>query len=205
MPALIEEKEIRLQWSDLVERINPIRAKKDLGRSSGVHVSGIVKYCLQAAGLLTKDDESDEFDQDAPRWLLRMAIGMAWESWVTGLWKEIVWQPGEVSLDGIAGSPDGLSTLNRVKCLEEFKVTWKSVATHKNVIRERVWIWQIMAYLKLTERTTVRLHVLWVNSDYRPPMPKYTTHLIQFTKKEIDDFWKNVIVKNRDNAEPEEH
>jgi hypothetical protein len=206
MPKLISETEIRLQWPDLREWTVPKRAKKQVERSSGVHVSGIVKYCLTEAGLLTRDDEADEPNSDTPRFLLRMAIGMAWEAWVVGLWKMIQWQPGEVSLDGITGSPDGITNGKGViPLLEEFKVTWKSLHTHKDVLRERIWMWQIMAYLKLTGLRLVRLHVLWVNGDYRPPDPRYTTHLIEFSQKEIDGFWENVMLKNRDNAAPEEH
>lgn len=192
MPTLISQSEVRVEWKDIESRI--VRERPKLKRSSGIHLSGVIKYVLTTSGLLDPDDLTDEIP-------LRMCVGMAFEDWIVGLYPDMIWQPGECLLQGVCGSPDGISA----KSLEEFKATWKSSHTRQDITKERIWMWQLAGYCKMMQLTKARLHVLWINGDYRPPAPKYMTYLLRFEQVELDRFWNNVILKNKDNAVPEIH
>lgn len=204
MPTLISENEIRLEWPDVNEW--GLRTHKIHKRSKGVHLSGVIKYVLTTSGLLAADEEEQASAGDVPSLalsarLLRMFVGMCWEAGVVGLWPEIDWQPGQVALDGVTGSPDGIT--RSTKTLEEFKATWKSSHTRPDITKEKLWMWQLMGYCKMLGLLRARLHVLWLNGSYRPPSPRYVTYLIEFTQAELDKFWANVIVKNKEHAIPE--
>lgn len=164
-----------------------------------MHLSGIIKYCLY----------SDRKELDLDTFPLNMACGMSWEDWSVGLYPYVMWQPGPESLDSVICTCDGLSAMDiegegREVVIEEWKATWKSMHTHNNILAETVWMWQLAGMLKIHGLRFARLHVLWVNGNYRPPQPKYMTYLIEFSQAELDKFWESVILKNRDKAIPEE-
>lgn len=194
MPTLLNQTEVKLEWADINNRRVRAKPRQASTRSSGVHVSGVIKYVLMTSGMLNVEDTGDEFP-------LRMAIGMAAEEWFVGLWPKMKWQPGEVTLDGISGSPDGITG----KVLEEFKCTWKSAYTRPDILKERLWMWQLMSYLKMLKLKQARLHVVWINGDYRPPSPKYAVYNIGFTQAELDRHWEMVMLRNKDKATPEKH
>jgi len=203
MPKLIEEREIRLEWTDIDALVEKKR-QSSMKRSSGVHLSGVIRYVLTSAGLLTPDDVTDEMP-------LRMAVGMAWEAFAVGLWPEMIWQPGECARDGVIGSPDGVTG----DVLEEFKATWKSRLEKceekgvrpppKNILEQRSWMLQIGGYLHMLSLNQARLHVLWVNGDYRQSGPQYFMYLIEFEKRELERMWANLILPNVNKAIPEQH
>jgi hypothetical protein len=198
---LIEEREIQLERRDVWAR----RKRKPVAtgeRSSGVHLSGIIRHCLIETGKATARELDDD---ELP---LRMAVGMAWEEWMAGLWPDMIWQPGEKELDQVVGSPDGI-TVEGVEepLLEEIKCTWKSRKTYGDVVNQSLWMWQLAGYLKMLKLVRARMHILWVCGDYKqgPPSPAYVTYTVAFTQEEIDRFWRNVVLKNRDSVLPEIH
>jgi|SRR6185436_3340926 len=199
MPKLISESEIKLDWADINSRTPKRRISTT--RSPGIHLSGILQYAARTAGILTREDEEDGMP-------VRMAVGMAWEEWAVGLWPEIQWQLGECKRDGITGSPDGISNvvpMNRSTKLEEFKCTWKSLNKYGDILApiNRLWIWQMAGYCAMMGLTYARLHVMWICRDYRPPNPTYRTYLLRFTEQELEEFWRNVVMANKDQVEPE--
>lgn len=219
MPTLVSESEVRLSWDDLRRhkvRRPPASSKV---RSGGIHVSAILK----ASGAFQSDELDDE---EVP---LRMAVGQAWENFLVGLYPDMLWQPGEIERDGVFATPDGLSvmdimyeqkaqvgtgvlqhTVPEATVLEEFKATWQSqrqrsdkkgsTPAYKRITDQRRWMWQMAAYCAAGGWQYGRLHVLWVNGDYRPPAPIYTVHLLHFPLAEVEAFWGNVILKNKDKA-----
>ena len=203
MPKLLDEKEIKLEWGDIDALVRKER-QSDMKRSSGVHLSGVIKYVLTTAGLLTDEDISDEMP-------LRMAVGMAWEAFCVQLWPEMIWQPGECSRGGVIGSPDGITG----SCLEEFKATWKSRLEksetkgvrppQKRIVEQRGWMMQIAGYLHMMGLTEARLHVLWVMGDYRGSGPQYVTYRLRFSPEELTRMWDNMILPNIEGAQPEKH
>ncbi len=203
MPRLLEERELRLEWSDLDNLTPKVKAACDK-RSSGVHLSGVIKHVLVTAGLLTTDETTDEMP-----W--RMFLGMAFEAYAVQLWPDLIWQPGEQCRDGVYGSPDGLTG----DVLEEFKLTWisrleKSEArgvrpADRKVIDHKRWMLQLAGYLWMMNLRMARLHVFYVNGDYRQSGPQYYTYLLQFTEQELERTWNNLILPNIAGATPEEH
>lgn len=210
MPKLIEKRLINVEWSDIEGRTKHRRPKSASVRSSGHHLMGIVRYALTGAGLL-KTYAAAEDEELMP---LRMAMGMAWEDWSVGLWPDLVWQPGELKLDNVFGTPDGRSMLSIAggpegsgdfDCSEEFKCTWKSSGKWKDVTDVIIWMWQLAGVCKMSGTNYARLHVFWVMGDYRGSGPQYFTYLLHFTQDELDKFWRNIILANRDKAPREEH
>lgn len=203
MPVLLEEREIVIEFSDL-DRLLPKERQSTMVRSSGVHLSGIIKYILQTGGLL----QADEFGADMP---LAMCVGMAWEAFIVQLWPDFIWQPGEVTRDGIIGSPDGITG----DCLEEVKATWMSrleksetkgvTPPPRKITDMKRWMLQLAGYCYMMGLTRARMHVLWVMGDYRGSGPQYFTYLLEFTRQELERTWRNMILKNIEGAIPEKH
>lgn len=190
--TVLERTEIKLEWTDIESRVQHTSPR--LSRASGVHLSGVIRHIAIASGLLESIT-----DLDAEEMPLRMAMGMAWEEWAVGLYPDMIWQPGELSLDGISGNPDGFGVVQDEPAIEEFKLTWKSENTRKNILSEWMWLTQIKGYCRLMESRigipvrTGRLHVLWVNGDYRPPSPIYYRYLIGFTDNDINSNWSLML------------
>lgn len=199
MPTLIEQLEIKIKWTDIEGRVFKEKLGSDK-RSTGVHLSGIIRYCM---------DLSSREEQDNEVMPLNMAFGLAWEAWAVGLFPAVIWQPGEEELDGVFGTADGLSQLKidgkYVDVVEEWKATWKGSSKYGNVLAQKLWMWQLCGLCKLNGVRHARIHILWINGNYKPPTPKYATYLIEFTQQELDDFWNKVILPNRDKATPESH
>ena len=198
MPKLISESEIKLDWADINSRVPKRRISTR--RSPGIHLSGVLEYAARTAGILTREDEEDGMP-------VRMAVGVAWEEWAVGLWS-LNWQPGEYSRDGVVGSPDGFSLREMPASyqLDEFKCTWKSLNKYGDILAplNRMWIWQMAGYCHMMSLTYARLHAMWICGDYRPPNPTYRTYLLRFTKQELEEFWRNVVMANKDQVQPEE-
>lgn len=201
MPKLLKETRVVINWTDIDARVHRDPPESMAVRSSGVHLSGVIRYVL--------DLRSPDQDEDPDEMPLCMAVGMAWEAWAIGLWPYISWQPGEEELDGVFGTPDGIGRgeddLFDELIIEEFKATWMSRFTHGDVLSERKYLYQLMGLCKLTGLNYARLHVLWINGDYRPPKPEYRTYLFEFSNEELDRFWRNIVLNNKDHAIPEAH
>jgi len=212
--SVVEEK---MEWED----VDKVVAKhvEPTPRSTGIHLSGILRALQIEAGLLKVREDGKwvgDTEDDDEVFPLRMAMGMAWEAWVAARYDSMIWQPGEIETDGIFGTPDGLTHLQDVPeiemteaeeregqiLVEEFKLTWMSY-------RERIqdvtkWIWQGMGYCKMWRTTYCRFNILYVNGNYknRPFTPMYMRYLVEFTPLEIERFWK-MVVKNKSKAKAE--
>ena len=195
---VLEQSEIKLDLDDLDTRT--YHARKIEPRSSGLHLSAVIRAMLQASGKL-KSYGDDSLSEEFP---LRMAVGMAWEDFAVTLYEEMIWQPGECCKDGIYASPDGISPVDGTTHLEEFKATWKSMHTRTDITQELGWMWQLMGYCHMLKLTRARLHVLWVNGNYRGSGPMYVRYTIQFTERELKSFWAQVL-NNRENCTHEKH
>ncbi len=100
---------------------------------------------------------------------------------------------GEVDLDGIVMSPDGVDYMwNECRGrLEEYKCTWKS---SKNT-PDTVWKWmvQVKGYLKVLGLHDVLFRVLYLMGDYKGSGPQYKEFEVSFTQEEIDKNWEMII------------
>lgn len=206
MPLLLEETEVRVEFADLYKRcpvshpvVNSVITPPE--RAKGIHLSGVLKYCAVISKFLKPGEPLEE---EMP-W--RMAMGMAVEEFLVSLYPEIIWQPGERECDGVYMNADGLSTLtygplNDETLIEEFKCTWKRRRDQKEILREFLWQHQMRAECYAFVANFARLHVMYVNGDYRPSQPMYIRYLFQYTDEELEQTW-SMIQKNKHKAVPE--
>lgn len=213
MPKLLEETVVEFEIADLLKRRPLKRPAVQAERAAGVHVSGVLKYCAAAAGILKPGEELEEL---LP---LRMAIGIAVEEFIASMYPEWRWQPGERTIDGISMNCDGIGRIKRVAdpsqpkylqetenfiLLEECKATWKSSYARRSnaFLGEWMWMRQGAAYCHGYGPRLVRWHVVYVNGDYRNSGPQYIRYLVQFSDEEIAQTWK-MITSNAHHAQPE--
>jgi len=176
-------------------------------RSSGVHLSAIIRLLAQDMHLLDPEDDMIGFPLETR---LRMSMGLAWEAWLQRQYPHVLYHPGELWQDGIVMTPDGLDPDG---VLYEYKVTWKSEnkvlanGYHQNVN----WMWhsQNMGYLKPLKWTWVHQCILFVNGNYRapgggPPSPVFREVEIEYGQDEIDANWQ-LMLDNKHRAVPEAH
>lgn len=215
---LLEHVTITLTAEDLRRRILIDRTKLNQPRHAGVHLSGILAHLAYSPGGALDDpkkkqQEPSDFEETYPT---IMACGVMWEEMAASLYPNMIWQPGEMSRDGIYGNTDGVSwdleVLPETKGArhsihvdtnEEFKFTTKGTRRPYDV-----WWWQRQAlgYCAMNGMECTRWHVLWAHGGYQGErwqhFPVYTRTLVRWDEKEIEGFWK-VIVKNKDKAKSE--
>lgn len=218
MPKLIEQTDVTIEMRDLARRSPIVQPSDKRGhislqpRSKGIHVSAVLRYCAIQAKILKPGDRLEE---DLPLW---MALGFAWEEFAASLYPEICWQPGEMERNGVYGTPDGISGFTPKKgdspkliarevaralkgenqiAIEEFKFTRKKTRKGDEILDEWLWMQQLRSYCGFYSSTLSRLHVAYINGDYKPLEPKYMRYVILFTDAEIASTWA-MIDKNKD-------
>lgn len=174
-------------------------------RTSGVHLSGVIRYLAQQMGLLTVDDNEVAgagFPLDAR---LKMSVGLAWENWLAAQYPEVMYHPGEIIHEGIIMSPDGL---HPNETLYEFKATWKSM---KKLLAEgyghkSFWMWraQNMGYLEPMGWLKTRQIILYVNGAYQGVCPEFVELDVEYTRQEVADNWA-LMQKHKHKAVAESH
>lgn len=192
----------------------PFKLNVNLGgptRSPGVHLSEVIRDLALRGGILDKKFANDDIE-DHPE---RIALGLAWEEWVSKQHPEICFHPGEVMVDGISMSVDGVSVGSdelsifgqEGTALHEIKLTWKSA--RKPIDEQWMWITQVKGYLhglSFMQKTKVRrayLHPFYVNGNYsRSPGdplggPKYMIYGMEFSDLEIAENW-SMLTSHRD-------
>lgn len=195
-------------------------------RSPGVHLTTITRYVAREAGYLkvekykfvgrevsVSDEDEDRLEEQKKVLMLarkagqqkiplRMALGMAWEDWAARLYPEMIWQPGELELDGVAMTPDGLGEDGAI---DEFKCTYKSSlkgGSPRDIAIEWLWLAQVKAYCLRVESLAARLHVLYVNGGYRfdgGEAPEYRVYGLRFSEQELRANW-GVVMRNKEKA-----
>jgi hypothetical protein len=207
MPTLLADHIVTLEFKDLLNRQPIQRPRHPPSRSPGLHQSGILSYIAVKIGKLKPGEPLEE---DMPT---IFALGNAWEEYAVSLYPEIEWQPGEITLDGISMSADGLSwpdypldekaedPLRSHPQLEEFKFTFKGTATGPEFLTDpKWWMWlqQARAYCAAYTARTVRWHVCHVRGDYKSFGPVYKQYVVQFTDKEVEQTMQ--MLKNHKDA-----
>lgn len=170
-------------------------------RSPGLHMSDLIRAAAIDAGLFEADDvlaelpQGQKFPQPA---INRMCAGLAWEEWLARRYAgKITFHPGEVVLDGVAGSPDGVQIgWNGLLYIHEFKFTWKS--TNKPTTRCWYWVSQIQAYLLAAQTMGWQiggayLHTYHVMGDYRGSGPVYRVMYLEFAQTELAENWAALL------------
>lgn len=97
---------------------------------------------------------------------------------------------GEIELDGVVCSPDGIDFENWI--LEEYKATWKS--SRRCPTENWRWMIQLKGYLKVMHMTQAKMRILYLNGNYRDKFgPQYKEFTLDFTQSEIDVNWSMLI------------
>lgn len=194
-----------------VEILTPaIAPPLGLPRTVGIHVSPVIRaIAVQNKALKPEYVESlDLIDRSGQDWWkkidlvgqTRMLMGLAWErTYIETQLPTVVWQPGEMCVEGMYMTHDGesietiLSELNEeqmVMALHEVKLTYKSWNTIKDIRTQWMWLCQLKAYCKGIGARLAYLHVLCVCGDYSYPIqPIPRVFRLQFTDDEIDENW----------------
>jgi len=186
-------------------------------RSTGVHVSSIIRCIAVEAKILTIEDREDLslVDVSQQDWWdgldevskLRIAIGLAWEEWYLGQLEDVVDHPGEMCVEGIYMTHDGESldlvitergARHQILAVHEVKATYKSVNTVGDLSGQWMWQAQMMAYCRGLNCLTAYMHTLFLCGDYswpiRPCLKKWRN---DYTQQDIDDNW-SVLRQYRD-------
>lgn len=177
-------------------------------RAPGCHVSDITKAMM--VRLDPKRYGKDQQDEDSKNW---QEAGFLWEDILGGAFasRALVdskiqgsrWRPGEVSLDGITGSPDscecGVQDDDPPVVIGEYKATWKSCrgidlpTPGAGLIDTKFlgYVLQMQAYCKMVGTTRARLYILFVNGDYDRYVPQLRCYQIDFTERELNEQWSS--------------
>ena len=194
-------------------------------RSPGVHLSGVLKVLANQHGLWDQYPEEEEIDYlitNTPAHqtgsvaaLMRVAVGYAWEEWLSKRIPGLLYHPGEFELDGVIGTPDGICVVEPESgsgsvILHEIKATWMKSTKPVTEGTKLYWLWECMGYLAMLSKafqvqcTRAVLHPLYVNGNYGEwgTRCQYRPLEITFTWEEIMANWGNVLV-NKEKAKAE--
>lgn len=175
--------------------LEPLRPMTD--RSSGVHVSTVLKDMCVKLGLLQSDDMRG-VQHLTSTWA---ELGNALEDTIIhrlqAKYPTRYVQPGELCVDGIYGTPDLYDVDD--DAVEEIKLAWMSSTA--DVEGDKMWrYWfQLKCYCYMMQTTLGRLHVCHVNGDYRGDGggPVYNVWERRFTHRELAETWSAVKSRAR--------
>jgi hypothetical protein len=160
-----------------------------------IHLSDIAKYIEYKMDYAQRTKGSADWNMN-----LAGEVGFLWEdllSYVFGMKYAV--RIGEVELDGIVGSPDGLSSNDplgkELLVNEEYKATWRSIKKKPTDI----WYWetQFKSYCHMLGVTVTVARVLYLMGDYKGSGPLYKVFRMEFTPFELRENWK-MILDHRD-------
>ncbi len=160
-------------------------------RSEGVHLTDVIRDIMQETGIALAKGGSMWTPDD-----LEMAgeIGFMWEEALSSVLKgRLPERLGEIERDGISMSPDGFDFDPWE--LWEYKATW--VSCRRDPCDNFKWMSQVKGYLNYFGPNeaglyVVKMAVLYINGDYKPPKPKYRGYKITFYPIEVEENWSMV-------------
>ena len=183
--------------AQLLEVDIPVLGTGNNPRSEGLHLTEVIRDLMVATGLSPK---ANDWNREST-----MAAGFVWEEVLFSLWEPFLssafaallgrafnWHStGEVTLDGIIGTPDGISISEQGLTLQEAKFTWKSF--NSDPLDNFSYMTQCKSYCKMLGLTQVMLHVYHCMGDYRGSGPKYRPWLINYKPHEIEENWQMIL------------
>lgn len=171
-----------------------------VGRTSAhntgkIHLSDIAKYIEHKMGYMKRSKGVEDWDMN-----LAAEVGFLWEDVLSRAFADrYAARIGEVEMDGIVGSPDGLSPndpLGKEALVnEEYKATWRST----NKTPTDIWYWetQFKSYCYMLGVTVTVVRVLYLMGNYKGSGPQYKVFRMEFTPFDLRENWK-MIVEHRD-------
>jgi len=159
-------------------------------RSSGVHLSGVIRAMMADMGRKWASEEEPGHDG-----LCRMALGLAWEEWYGPLAFGGDYHPGEFEFDGILFTPDAVDWERRI--VYEIKTTSKRSTSPEASLH---WLLQVKGELWAIGRGEWRragFHVLQLS-----PPQRIDIWGLEFDPDDLDRTWR-MILSYKDKAKPE--
>ena len=169
---------------------------QDRFRSPGLHLSTIIRDIQKDAGRMPDRPDIDPNDLEH-----FAAVGFLWERVLVNALTEMEIQNGaphvvrvpELFKDGIYLTPDAaLLHLRAGKTtLEEWKCKWES--SRKGIDDKEEWMMQIMGYCYVLGLDEAYLRVLYVNGNWKPPIPRTRQYNITFTQRDLVENWQRIL------------
>lgn len=162
-------------------------------RAPGHHVSSLIR-------VICRQLEPERFSEGAMNYE-RIELGFMIEHVIEEAWRQRqvnVMRPGSFTVDGISGAPDGVTFDQDTLVVDEIKCTWMSSRGCPEDKKFLHWIWQIKAYCYMLDTLRARLHVFFVNGDYREHRePQLKSWELQFHRGELEENWAMLVNQAR--------
>jgi hypothetical protein len=178
-----------MQVVDLNESYEKFEDMTNRSRGDGiVHLTRIIRAL-------------DSADYTGVKWNMDTTgdCGFIWERALEMAYKDMLGvRPGEVELDGIIGSPDGIADdpLGKLDMVdEEYKLTWRS--SRRPIEDNWYYMTQFMGYCKMLGTTVTVAKVLYIAGDYRGSGPQYKVYRIEYEQRELDRNWNYLLAHAR--------
>ncbi len=157
-------------------------------RTPGLHVSTAIYAVMESL-------HPDRFGSDPPN-QVRFNLGNAFEHAIgDALMREYpdrYLRPGEISLDGITGTPDLWDVIDWATL--EIKLTWASSRRAEDI--EDPWFWRYWAQLKsyshMAGQTTGRLAICFINGDWKESGPQAMLWEDTWSAEELQENWEMI-------------
>ena len=126
----------------------------------------------------------------SPETRMQFEKGWLWEVALSRAFGEkAAHRVGEVELDGIVGSPDGVVYKNNKPiCVEEYKCT--AYSPDRPITEHWRWMMQAKAYCKMVGTTKCVFRVLHLSF-----VPVYKVWELTFTQGELDENWMSLVAQ----------
>jgi hypothetical protein len=188
----------------LVERfidLDPlVMSRSRVDRSTDkVHVSEVIRW---VDNRVIHRGQRKPYEDLSPNERKRMgnyvSVGYAWEDLLAQSLAPVFGgeyvRTGEIELDGIVGTPDGLELTGLA--IDETKATWKS---SRRSIETDYWAWwvQIKAYCFMLKVNKATLRTFFINGDYRESGPQIKMWEVEFSDRELLDNWALITANAR--------
>jgi len=165
------------------------RRRNDLIRSEGVHLTEIIRDIMETTGMSKTQSgggwASKQLDMAAE-------VGFMWEELLSQVLKErLPCRLGEIKLDGISMSPDGVDIEDSDMFLCEYKCVWAS-SRHSPADNWK-WMTQVKGYCKALGVARVKMFILYLNGGWDGKGPDWKGYVLTFTPLEIQENWSMII------------
>ena len=155
-------------------------------RTSGVHLTDIISDILLTLNLAKEYDSNSD-----PR--LQYEKGYLWEVVLSRAFAEkVAHQIGEIELDGILCTPDGISWDDKGSVVvEENKCTARS--SKRSPDENIAWMMQGKGYCKVTGATSCIFRIFHHTEIMWNPSGCYAPWKLEFSQTEIDENWFAIV------------
>lgn len=168
--------------------------QEDKSRSGGLHLTDITRDIALITGVLDKKYEGPIEGEEG---IARVELGNAWEPYIIKRHPLVCYHPGELTKDGIAMSPDGISHAwveftglkSKLPVIHELKTTKQSMRREADMTGEWLRLAQTMSYCHAYETNLAIWHLLWLCGDYRDIGMAYRLYSLEFTARELKENW----------------